>query len=372
MSAGASFLGGFSKAFENALDNNPQYQARIRAEAQIAFDNSPVGIQLAAHNLQKQAAVESARFGRERGRAIDGAVSYFSNPEEQEAIRNTLDGFDLASVNRFVKDTIDNKDFTGLVHLNPDEIDSKTYKPIAQGSLKQVGTTNFWYHSAKSLQGKHASATNKFTRRNHILGREYMKEKEVKTLSNEEKTNIYEKAFQSLTTDEQTLFTRQSRNFNAALENTINKYSGSGNLIVTNKAFRKQLLPYQLDLERARVLGDEFLINKAKNRINAIQLNHKQLQQTGYGYGEDQYRSELRSILSRSVGALGLSDAEQIENFMTQFLEDEKNKARLLNKMMLKYGAPKTDTSVAGGTRGSDARTKKTSEAKVTNTHLGK
>ena len=41
----------------------------------------------------------------------------------------------------------------------------------------------------KSLQGKHASATNKYTRRNHILGREYMKEKEVKTLSNEEKTN---------------------------------------------------------------------------------------------------------------------------------------------------------------------------------------
>ena len=349
MSAGASFLGGFSKAFENALDNNPQYQARIRAEAQIAFDNSPVGIQLAAHNLQKQAAVESARFGRERGRAIEGTVSYFSNPEEQEAIRNTLDGFDLASVNRFVKDTIDNKDFTGLVHLNPDEIDSKTYKPIAQGSLKQVGTTNFWYHSAKSLQGKYASATNKFTRRNHILGREYMKEKDVKTLSDEQKTQIYDRAFQSLTTDEQTLFTRQSRNFNAALDNTIRKYSGA--LIVTDKTFRKQLLPYQVDLERAEAIGDVPKIHEAKNRIKAIQFKHKQLQQTGYGYGEDQYRSELRSILSRSVGALGLSDAEQIENFMTQFLEDEKNKARLLNKMILKYGAPKTDTDTVSETK---------------------
>ena len=351
MSAGASFLGGFSKAFENALDNNPQYQARIRAEAQIAFDNSPVGIQLAAHNLQKQAAVESARFGRERGRAIEGTVSYFSNPEEQEAIRNTLDGFDLASVNRFVKDTIDNKDFTGLVHLNPDEIDSKTYKPIAQGSLKQVGTTNFWYHSAKSLQGKYASATNKFTRINHILGREYMKEKDVKTLSDEQKTQIYDRAFQSLTTDEQTLFTRQSRNFNAALDNTINKYSGSGNLIITDKAFRRQLQPYMLKVREARIYGNQRDIIKEERKLEALQLRHKQLQQTGYGYSEDQYRSELRSMLSRSVGALGLSDAEQIENFMTQFLEDEKNKARLLNKMILKYGAPKTDTDTVSETK---------------------
>ena len=363
MSAGASFLGGFSKAFENALDNNPQYQARIRAEAQIAFDNSPVGIQLAAHNLQKQAAVEAARFGRKRGRAIDGAVSYFSDTEQQEAIRNTLNGFDLASVNRFVKDTVDNKEFTGLVNLNPDEIDIKTYKPIVQGSFKQLGTTNFWYHSAKSLQGKHASATNKFTRRNHILGREYMKEKEVKTLSNEEKTNIYEKAFQSLTTDEQTLFTRQSRNFNAAVDKTITKYRGS--LIITDKTFRKQLENYGAELNVALISGTDEEQRVAKRNLEALKAKHKQQQQRGYGYSESQYRSELRTILSRSVGALGLSDANQIENFMTKFLEDERNQARLLNRLIVKYGAPKTDTGAAGANRGSDARSKNVSEARV-------
>ena len=36
---------------------------------------------------------------------------------------------------------------------------------------------------------------------------------------------------------------------------------------------------------------------------------------------------------------------------MTQFLEDEKNKARLLNKMILKYGAPKTDTDTVSETK---------------------
>ena len=44
---------------------------------------------------------------------------------------------------------------------------------------------------------------------------------------------------------------------------------------------------------------------------------------------------------------------------MTKFLEDEKNKAILLNKMILKYGAPKTDTGAGPKTTRKDALTRK-------------
>ena len=356
-------LSAFADAFTKARDNNPEYRLRQQAKANLAFDASPLGQQLIAHNLQKVAAREAASSERERGRAIEGTVSYFSDPEQQEAIRNTLNGQDLASVNRFKLDTVDNKEFTGLVHLNPDEINIKTYEPFTQGDLKQVGTTNYYYHSAQSRKAKTASAGNAYTRLFHMYKRAYKDENKVDTVPDKEKRKLQERAFESLTPNQRTLFNTQSTNFNAAIDKTITKYRGS--LIITDKTFRKQLENYGAELDAALISGTDQEKRVAKRKVEALQAKHKQQQQRGYGYSESQYRSELRTMLSRSVGALGLSDAKQIENFMTKFLEDERNQARLLNRLIVKYGAPKTDTGAAGANRGSDARSKNVSEARV-------
>tara|TARA_R100001086_G_scaffold54625_1_gene24483 strand:- start:819 stop:1943 length:1125 start_codon:yes stop_codon:yes gene_type:complete len=365
-------LSAFSTAFNAAQDSNPEYKMRQRAEAQLAFDTSPLGKQLAAHDLQKVAAGEAARLERGRIREIDGAISYFDNPEEQEATRTYLDTLDLSSITRFRADTVDNKDFTGLININPDEIDIETYEPFTQGDLKQLGTSNYYYHSAKSRKGKTASATNEYTRITHMLGRAYKEENKVDIIPDKEKAKLQKRAFESLTSNQQVLFKTQSTSFNTAIDATIRKYKGS--LIVTDKAFRTQLANYGAELDVALISGTDQEKRVAKRKVEALQAKHKQQQQTGYGYSESQYRSELRGLLSRSVGALGLSDAKQIENFMTQFLEDERNQGRLLNRLISKYGMPKTDIGAAGAgsvTTGSNARIKKISEAKV-NTRLGR
>ena len=120
------------------------------------------------------------------------------------------------------------------------------------------------------------------------------------------------------------------------------------------------------DLEKSSKFYDAILVHLKMKRVTVTE------RYIGYGYSEDQYRSELRGMLSRSVGALGLTDAAQIEDFMTQFLEDERNKARLRTRMMRKYGPPKTDTVAGAGsvTTGSNARNKKVSEAIVVNPRL--
>lgn len=338
-------LSAFAEAFNTARDSDLEYKMRERAEAELAFAQTPAALQLEQLELQKIAARETAQIGRNRVREIEGQLSFFDDPSQKEALRSTFTTMDLPSIKRMRKDMIDNPDFTGFVHLNPDEVDMKTYLPIAQGDFKQVGTTNFWYHSAKSLKGKFAKAADRYTYLNHKAKKLYMEEKDVDTISPEVTRTIEQATFDLLDPDQQELFRRQSVNFNTALNNTITRYmGGTGAMIVTDSVFRRALAKHRVKLNVAVASGSLEKQRQIKNEIDALQANHKEQQQLGYGFNEGQYRTELKGMLAHAVGAYGLSNAKQIEDFMGQFLEDERNRARLLTRMIRKYGMPKTDT----------------------------
>jgi hypothetical protein len=361
-------LSAFAEAFITVRDNDPEYQARRRAEANLAYAQTPAALQLDQLNIQKEAARETAQIGRNRDREMESQLSFYDDPLQKEALRSTFTTMDLPSIERMRKDTIDNPDFTGFVHLNPDEVEMKTYLPIVQGDFKQVGTTDFWYHSAKSLKGKFAKAADRYTYLRHKAKKLYMEEKDVDTISPEVLRTLEEATFDLLDPDQQALFRRQSVNFNTALNKTITRYTGgTGSMIITDSVFRRALVTQKAKLDYAIASGSDEQQRKIKNEINELYLNHKAQQQLGYGFNEGQYRTELKGMLAHAVGAYGLSNTEQIENFMGQFLEDERNKARLLARMIRKYGAPKTDTGAGGG---SNASTVDIPSLKVEDSHL--
>ena len=343
-------LSAFAAAFDAAQDNNPEYQARIRAETALAYAQSPAALQLEQLNIQKLAARETAQIGRNRDREMESQLSAYDDPSQKEALRSTFSTMDLPSIQRMRKDTIDNPDFTGFVHLNPDEVDMKNYLPIVQGDFKQVGTTDFWYHSAKSLKGKFAKASDRYTYLSHKSKKLYMEENNVDTISPKVTRTLEKSSFDLLDPDQQSLFKRQSVNFNTALNNTINRYTGgTGSMIITDSIFRRTLATQKAKLGYAISSGSDQQQRQIKNEINALYLNHKEQQQLGYGFNEGQYRTELKGMLAHAVGAYGLSDAKQIENFMGQFLEDERNKARLLARMIRKYGSSNPATGAGAG-----------------------
>jgi len=360
-------LSSFAAAFDAARDNDPEYKMRQRAEAELAFNASTLGKELAAQNLQRTAAAEAARYKVDTGRLTEGIVSYYSDPEKQEAVRTYLNTQDRYGVLRFNKETVENKDHTGLIKLDPDVVNMKTYIPYIQGDLKRVGESNFFYHSAKSRRGKVAAAGDTFTSNFYELKRAFRKERGLAddaTLELEDEGKLHGEAFKMLDINQQTLFSQQSTNFNSAINKVIKTYQGS--LIVSDKAFNRQIARYRSEVGIAKEV-DEHAGRIAQEKLNVAVKVHQQRQATGYGYKEDQYRSVLREMLSRHVGGLGLTDAAQIEDFMTKFLEEERNQARLLTKMIRKYGPPKTDTVAGTGQQNvkSNARTKKTSEARV-------
>ena len=340
-------LSAFAEAFNTVRDNDPEYKMRQRAEAELAFNNSTLGKELAAQNLQRTAAAEAARYKVDTGRLTEGIVSYYSDPEQQEAVRTYLNTQDRYGVNRFNQETVENKDHTGLIKLDPDVVNMKTYDPYVKGDLKRVGESNFFYHSAKSRKGKVAAAGDTFTSNFYGLEREFRKERGLTDdaiLELKDKRKLHDAAFKMLDINQQTLFNQQSTNFNSAINNVIRTYKGS--LIVSDKSFTRAITRYRDEVEIAKQIN-EHEGRLAQQKLNVALKVHKQRQEKGYGYKEEQYRSVLREMLSRHVGGLGLTDAAQIEDFMTQFLEDERNQARLLTRMVRKYGAPKTDT-VAG------------------------
>ena len=54
-------LSAFAEAFNTVRDNDPEYKMRQRAEAELAFNASTLGKDLAVANLQRTAAAAAAR-----------------------------------------------------------------------------------------------------------------------------------------------------------------------------------------------------------------------------------------------------------------------------------------------------------------------
>ena len=334
--AGA-FLSGLAGGLDAARDADPLYNRELEAQALMDFQNSNLGQQYAAHQIQQTALKKAAENKISRGLEIERVNThpfFRDTPELQSAINDYFSTKSIFEVQRFSKQ-VDSRKFSGFIKVDPD-LDFASSKQVRQGGMQRLDSNpdstgyNWWYHDPDSIPAKVSLANRKFGMYTH-QGR---KEQDIAPDA-ETPQDIFTTAFSKLTPDEQYHYTKQKTNFGDAVNAFIQDQEGS--LIGLDKDFRRTLQRYNRELTMA-VSEEEK--NNARLKIGIAKQTWEAAKAEGFGYTTLQYQEALKHIIAPHTAELGLTDTKRMTAFMTDFFMEEKNKKRLHNRLIRLHGVP--------------------------------